>query len=69
MKKIVVLLPFLLAMTTASAEDKLTLLSQVAVEKNLGTVKLRSLPELFNLLDKDSSGQLSLDEFAKIAHQ
>lgn len=54
-----------LPVALVAAQDKLTLLSQVSVEKinDVNEVRLRPLSELFERLDIDGNGQLSLQEF------
>jgi hypothetical protein len=68
MKKLIVVLSMCLPMMAVASGDKLTLLSQVSVEKNndVNEVKLRPLSELFMHLDIDGNGQLSLKEFEVI---
>jgi hypothetical protein len=65
MKKIIVVITICLPTALVAAQDKLTLLSQVSVEKinDVNEVRLRPLSELFERLDIDGNGELSLQEF------
>ncbi|MEM5528554.1 EF-hand domain-containing protein [Gammaproteobacteria bacterium AS21] len=65
MKKIIVVITICLPAALVAAQDKLTLLSQVSVEKinDVNEVRLRPLSELFERLDIDGNGELSLQEF------